>query len=105
MPEAHTRLITVGDVSAAAQILGLARGAVEVERALLALPPSERAAVVHAALISLGGGASEDSQDELDAAWRDEVSSRLDDVVAGGVELGSFEATHARFAEKYPPAE
>lgn len=83
----------------------MARGAVEVERALLALPPRERAAVVHAALISLDGGASEDSQDELDAAWRDEVGSRLDDVLAGGVELGSFGATYARFVEKYPPAE
>ena len=80
----------------------MAQEVIEVERALLALPPHERAAVVHAALISLDGGANEDSQDELDAAWREEAGSRLDEVLDGSVELGSFEATRARFAAKYP---
>ena len=76
--------------------------AAEVERALLALPPRDRAAVVHAALISLDGDVAEDSQDQIDTAWRDEVSSRLDEVLDGKVELGTFETTQARFAAKYP---
>jgi len=80
----------------------MAQEVTAVERALLALPPRDRAAVVHAALISLDGDAVEDSQDEIDAAWVEEVGSRLDDVLEGKVELGSFEATRARFAEKYP---
>lgn len=80
----------------------MAQEVVEVERALLALPPHDRAAVVHAALISLDGGAAEDSQGEIDSAWREEVGGRLDQVLEGKVELGSFEATRARFVAKYP---
>lgn len=80
----------------------MAQEVVDVERALLALPPHDRAAVVHAALISLDGGAAEDSQDDIDTAWREEAGSRLEDVLEGRVELGSFEATRARFAAKYP---
>lgn len=79
----------------------MAQEVVEVERALLALPPQDRAAVVHAALVSLDGGAAEDSQGEIDAAWRDEVAGRLDEVLNGTLELGSFEATRARFLAKY----
>lgn len=74
----------------------------EVERALLALAPAERAAVIRAGLLSLGRGHVEVSQDEIDAAWRTEVGGRLDDVIEGRVELGSFEATRARFAAEYP---
>ncbi|MCA0295270.1 MAG: addiction module protein [Actinobacteria bacterium] len=80
----------------------MAQEVVEIERALLALPPHDRAAVVHAALISLDGGAADDSQDDLDTAWREEVGDRLDEVLEGKVELGSFEATRARFTAKYP---
>ena len=58
--------------------------------------------MVHGGLISLDGGAAEDSQDEIDAAWRDEVADRLDEVLNGTLELGSFEATGARFVAKYP---
>ncbi|MGC3994854.1 MAG: addiction module protein [Propionicimonas sp.] len=82
----------------------MAQEVVDVERALLALPPHDRAAVVHAALISLDGGASDDSQDDIDTAWREEVAGRLADALEGGAELGSFEATRARFAAKYPAA-
>ncbi len=76
----------------------------EVERALLALAPQERAAVIHAGLLSLDGVRAEVSQDDIDAAWRTEVGGRLDDVIEGRVELGSFEATRARFAATYPAA-
>ncbi|MEE6289134.1 addiction module protein [Georgenia sp. MJ173] len=74
----------------------------EVERALLALAPEERAAVIRAGLLSLDGSTAEGSQDDVDAAWRDEIGSRLDDVLQGRVQLGSFEATRASFAARYP---
>jgi len=74
----------------------------EVERALLALAPDERAAVIHTGLLSLDGGSADAPQDDIDDAWRGEVGSRLDDVLQGRVELGSFEATRAKFAAKYP---
>lgn len=74
----------------------------EVERALLALDPAERAAVIHAGLLSLDGAEAEVPQDRIDSEWRDEIDSRLEDVLHGRVELGSFEATRARFAAKYP---
>jgi len=74
----------------------------EVERALLALAPDERAAVIHTGLLSLDGGSADAPQDDIDDAWRGEVGNRLDDVLQGRVELGSFEATRAKFAAKYP---
>jgi len=74
----------------------------EVERALLALAPQERAAVIHTGLLSLDGGSTDASQDEIDDAWRGEIGNRLDDVLKGRAELGSFEATRAKFAAEYP---
>lgn len=74
----------------------------EVERALLALAPEERAVVIHTGLLSLDGAPAEVCQDDIDAAWRTEVGGRLDDVIEGRVELGSFEATRARFVATYP---
>jgi hypothetical protein len=74
----------------------------EVERALLALAPEERAAVIYAGLRSLDGGSANASQGDIDEAWRGEIGNRLDDVLQGRVELGSFEATHAKFAARYP---
>ncbi len=84
----------------------MASKAAEVERALLALSEHDRAAVIHAGLLSLDGGLDPVEQGEVDAAWRDELGGRLDDVLNGRVELGTFEQTYARFAAKYPaPAE
>ena len=75
---------------------------VEVEHALLALAPAQRAAVIDAGLLSLDENGTEDSPEDIGAAWRDEVTDRLDDVLQGQVALGSFETTRARFAAKYP---
>lgn len=75
----------------------------EVERALLALAPEQRAAVIHAGLLSLDGAVSALPQDEVDAAWRDEISDRLEAVLDGKVTLGTFEETRAKFAAKHPP--
>ena len=74
----------------------------EVERALLALAPEERAAVIHTGLLSLDGGGADATQDDIDDAWRGEIGNRLDDVLQGRVELGSFEAPRAKFAARYP---
>lgn len=74
----------------------------EVEQALIALAHEERAAVIHTGLLSLDGGSAKASQDDIDDAWRGEISNRLDDILQGRVELGSFEATRARFVAKYP---
>lgn len=74
----------------------------EVERALLALAPEERAAVIHSGLLSLDGGSSDGDQDQIDGLWHGEIGARLDDILQGNVALGSFEATRAKFAAKYP---
>jgi len=84
----------------------MASRAAEVGRALLALSKDDRGAVIHAGLLSLDGGLGPVDQGEGEVAWRDEIGGRLDDVLNGRVELGTFEQTHARFAAKYPaPAE
>ncbi|RNI23827.1 addiction module protein [Flexivirga caeni] len=80
----------------------MALGVAEVERALLALSPDERAAVIHAGLLSLHDGPTEVSPTDADAAWYAEVDRRLNEVLGGRVKLGSFESTRARFAAKYP---
>jgi hypothetical protein len=80
----------------------MASTAGEVERALLALPERDRAAVIHTGLLSLDGGLGPVEQPEAEAAWRDEIGARVDDLLNGQVELGSFEQTYARFAAKHP---
>lgn len=80
----------------------MASEAAAVERALLALSEHERAAVIYSGLLSLDGGLGPVEQREVDGAWRGEVGDRLDDVLSGRVELGTFEQTQARFAAKYP---
>ncbi|MFL0411327.1 addiction module protein [Microbacterium paludicola] len=74
----------------------------EVKRALLALPERDRAAVIRAGLMSLDGHVAPGEQDEVDAAWRAEVDSRLVDVLSSAVQLGTFEQTRARFTAKHP---
>lgn len=78
----------------------------EVERALLALSEHDRAAVIHTGLLSLDGGLDPIEEADVDLAWRHEIGSRLDEVLAGRAELGSFEETYARFVAGHPaPAE
>jgi putative addiction module component (TIGR02574 family) len=74
---------------------------IEVERALLALPPQERARVAHRALDSLDTD-QDASRAEVDAAWVQEIEQRLADVHAGRVELGTFEDTYAAFVNDHP---
>lgn len=74
----------------------------EVERALLALPERDRAAVIHTGLLSLDRHLDTATQDEVDGAWSSEVATRLDAALNGAVQLGTFEHTYAQFAAKHP---
>ncbi|HEY0246623.1 MAG TPA: hypothetical protein VGC45_00035 [Gryllotalpicola sp.] len=74
----------------------------EVERALLALSEHDRAAVIRTGLLSLDGGLDPVEQADVDGAWRDEIGTRLAEVLSGSADLGSFEQTYARFAAAHP---
>jgi putative addiction module component (TIGR02574 family) len=75
----------------------MALGMAVVEEALLALAPGERAAVIHKGLLSLDDGSdTAGSQAEVDAAWRDELRRRIDDIESGKVELLDVDESHAQ---------
>jgi putative addiction module component (TIGR02574 family) len=65
----------------------------EVYRAGLELDLDERTVVAHRLLASLE---DEASPSEIDAAWREEIGSRVDDVLNGRVELVTAEQSRAR---------
>lgn len=67
----------------------------EVYKAGLQLDLDERAVLVRRLLASLHAE-DETSQPEVDAAWRDEIGSRVDDILNGEVELVSTEESRAR---------
>ena len=70
----------------------MALDADEVYQAGLALDLDERAVVAHRLLASLHPE-GDASQLEVDGAWRDEIGSRIHDVLNGRVEMGTFEQT------------
>lgn len=58
----------------------------EVERALLALAPDERAAVIERGLLSLADADADDADlAGVEAAWSSEIDRRLEDYVSGRV--------------------
>lgn len=67
----------------------------EVYEAGLELDLDERTVVAHRLLASLH---PEEDADQLavDAVWREEIGSRVDAILNGKVELGSFEETRAK---------
>lgn len=65
-----------------------------VERALLALAPHDRAAVIHSGLLSLDS--TDADQPAVDAAWHAEFRRRIDDIDSGNVTLVSAEESEAR---------
>jgi hypothetical protein len=67
----------------------------EVYEAGLELDLDERTVVAHRLLASVHPEESAD-QSRVDASWRDEIGARVDDIVNGKVELGSFEETRAK---------
>ncbi|MDR1442531.1 MAG: addiction module protein [Bifidobacteriaceae bacterium] len=68
----------------------------EVEQALLALDQHDRAAVIHRGLRSLDADDANVDQAEVDAAWRTELHSRIDDIDSGKVELLDVNESHAQ---------
>lgn len=68
----------------------------DVERALLALNPQERAGVIHRALQSLDPEPTEVDQESVDARWLSELRQRMDAVESGAVELLDVDESHAR---------
>jgi putative addiction module component (TIGR02574 family) len=66
----------------------------DVYQAGLALDLDERAVVAHRLLDSLHPQ-NDAAQPDVDAAWRDEISVRVDDVLQGRVELLSYDEVRA----------
>lgn len=69
----------------------------EVQRALLALAPDDRAAVIESGLVSLDDEGA--PQHEIDAGWREVVAERVREIEAGEVKLVSASESEAQVAE------
>lgn len=67
----------------------------EVEQALLALAPQDRAAVIHSGLLSLDDS-TDAAQADVNAAWHDEFRRRINDIEDGKVTLVSGDDSEAR---------
>ncbi|QGN33944.1 addiction module protein [Microlunatus sp. Gsoil 973] len=63
----------------------MAPEAAELIKAGLALDPDERAVVANRLLASLHDDRGGEDQVAVDAAWRDEITRRLDEVLDGSV--------------------
>lgn len=71
----------------------------EVERALLALAPDQRAAVIERGLLSLAD-ADDVSQADIDAAWLEEINRRVDEYVNGDTKVADAGEHFARIRAK-----
>lgn len=60
----------------------------------------DRAAVIQRGLRSLDDEIEETSQEEIDAAWRDELSRRIDDIWSGKVKMLSFDEVLANVRDE-----
>lgn len=72
----------------------------EVEEAMLALDRRDLAAVIHRGIQALDHGDTESSQEEIDAAWRDELAQRIDEIQSGKVEAVSADEVFGRVRAK-----
>jgi len=68
----------------------------EVEQAFFALDRRDRAALIHRGLQTLDAEEAQGEQGEVDAAWRDELRRRIDDIENGKVELLDADEVHAQ---------
>ena len=66
----------------------------QVEEALMALDRHEQAAILQRGIRNLDTRSEDLPQDEVEAAWRDELSKRIDDIRSGAVELLDFDESH-----------
>ena len=67
----------------------------QVYQAGLALDLDERALVAHRLLASLHVEDEADT-DTIDAAWRDVIGARVDEILRGDASLTTFEQTRAK---------
>lgn len=65
---------------------GMSMSVSEVEQAMLALDRREIAALVHRGIQVLEEGDLNNTQEGVNAAWRDEVAQRINDIQSGKVE-------------------
>ena len=87
------------DVSVPSYTRYMAPNVAEVERALLALAPEERAAVIERGLLSLDEVDNAD-QTEIEAAWLAEVNRRVDEYVSGDTKLVDADEHFAQLRAK-----
>ena len=66
----------------------------QVEEALMALDRREQAAILQRGIRNLDTRSEDLPQDEVEAAWRDELSKRIDVIRSGAVELLDFDESH-----------
>ena len=66
----------------------------QVEEALMDLDRREQAAILQRGIRNLDTRSEDLPQDEVEAAWRDELSKRIDDIRSGAVELLDFDESH-----------
>ena len=72
----------------------------QIEEAMLALDRRDLAALIHRGIQAPDEGDVTASQDEIDAAWRDEVARRIDDVQSGRVETLPLDESFSRIRAK-----
>ena len=95
VPQEVVALRTLLDISVASYTGPMALKADEVYEAGLELSRAERAVVAHRLLASLHPEQGAD-QREVDQVWQAEFGTRVDDILNGKVQLGSFEETRAK---------
>ncbi len=66
----------------------------QVEEALMALDRHEQVAILQRGIRNLDMRSEDLPQAEVEAAWRDELSKRIDDIRSGAVELLDFDESH-----------
>ena len=60
----------------------------------MALDRREQAAILQRGIRNLDTRSEDLPQDEVEAAWRDELSKRIEDIGSGGVDLLDFDESH-----------
>ncbi|MFZ1383113.1 MAG: addiction module protein [Scrofimicrobium sp.] len=74
--------------------MAMAIAMAQVEKALMALDRREQAALLQRGIRNLNTRSEGLQQDDVEAAWRDELSKRIDDIHSGAVELLDFDESH-----------
>lgn len=72
----------------------MSKNMAQAEEALMALDRREQAALLQRGIRNLETRSEDLPQDEVEAAWRDELSRRIDDIRSGAVELLDFDESH-----------